>query len=116
MAHLPKNHPVRFLLDSAAQGHEITAGDLDAHLGNTAAGLPEGQSLDRYRQAVSDAAKSIHQIAVQTGGRGESSPAHQAATDAWDRISERFTPAQTNYQPTNDDAPIDDMVAKLFNH
>lgn len=112
MAHIDKNHPARYLIESAANGRKLTAGDLEMLTGPDAL-LPPGQSLSKYAQDITAAASRVAAI----GAQGHRNEALNAARNEWDNISERFTPEQAAVTGKLSDAQnqeIDNMIQNAF--
>ncbi|TCL80177.1 MULTISPECIES: hypothetical protein [unclassified Rathayibacter] len=113
MTHLPKNHPVRFLLESAANGSPITATDLQI-LGN--ADLPPSESLATYADEIEQAGLVIAKI----GATGARQPALELAQEQWRTLATSMTDNQRAIDTTEKANPpetdIDSMVARIFNH
>ncbi|MBG6238382.1 hypothetical protein IWX78_001337, partial [Mycetocola sp. CAN_C7] len=93
MNHIDKNHPVRFLIESAASGRKLTAGDLKI-LAN--ADLPEGESLTSFSSAVDRAARRVAAI----GMTGESKAARDTAEQEWSQIAASMTEDQLAVKTT----------------
>lgn len=113
MPHLPKNHPVRFLVESAANGRKLTDKDLSIleH-----AELPVGESLTAYRATVTAAAA---RVAAAGAGGGNNQEARRLAETEWSNIASRMSPDQLAVDNTSgpDDAQnINSMVAGIFNN
>lgn len=87
--HLPKNHPVRFLLEAAASGRELTRGDL-AHLAAADDGLPPGQSLTRFEGDVLRLSKEVARL----GAQGNHHQALEKASEAYGTLGDSMSSAQ----------------------
>jgi len=112
MSHLPKNHPVRFLIESAANGRKLTEKDLDL-LNN--ADLPTGESLTTYKADVVSAARRV----AQAGAGGNRQEALTLAEGEWAGLATRMSPAQLAVKDSSspeDDQKIRDMVSNIFNN
>lgn len=110
MSHLPKNHPVRFLIESATNGRRLTAEDLEIlkH-----APLPTGESLTEYKAAVDSAAR---QVAAAAAG-GDQQTARQLAETKWSSIAAGMSEAQLAVDGTtgpDDQQAIATMVSHVF--
>jgi len=111
MSNLPKNHPVRYLIESAATGRKLTAGDLDL-LGN--ADLPTGESLKAFSASVDSAARRVASIGA-TGANGD---ALRQAQEEWSTLANRMTSDQLNVSSSTKagDTSVQDMVSNMFNN
>lgn len=111
MAHLPKNHPVRVLLESATNGSKLTQSSLDM-LDN--ADLPTNEGLGQYRAAVDSAARDIARI----GATGNHHAALQEAERHWSALADRMTADQTAVDSTlgANEPSLSDIAARMFNH
>jgi hypothetical protein len=113
MTHLPKNHPVRYLLESAANGSPITAADLKI-LSN--ADLPTSESLTAFADEIEQAGLVIAKVAAI----GARQPALELAQEQWQTLAALMTDNQravdTTEKPTPPETDIDSMVARIFNH
>ncbi|TCL84809.1 MULTISPECIES: hypothetical protein [unclassified Rathayibacter] len=113
MTHLPKNHPVRYLLESAANGSPLTAADLQL-LDN--ADLPPSESLTAFADEIEQAGLVIAKV----GATGARQPALELAQEQWQTLAASMTDNQrsvdTTEKATPPDTDIDSMVARIFNH
>jgi hypothetical protein len=112
MAYIARNHPVRFLIESAVNGRKLTEKDLDI-LNN--ADLPTGESLTAYKAAVEAAARRV----ASTGADGSRQAAIELAEQEWEGIATRMTPDQLAVDDSggpDDAANIRTMVAELFDN
>jgi hypothetical protein len=111
MSHLPKNHPVRLILDTAAlTGRLPTSRDLDLLQGHEA-DLPDGQTLARLRTEVSTAARRV----VNAREGGNYGAAQEVAGDAWSTIAARMTPEMAAIDRTSPDPEdVTDIAARMF--
>lgn len=110
MKHLPSNHPVRFLIDSAANGRKITSKDLDLL---TTANLPDGESLDVYRAAVDGAARRVAAI----GETGDRLNASRLAEQEWGTIAARMTSEQAAIDTTDPEPEsLHSIAARIFDN
>ncbi|NRG40194.1 hypothetical protein HRK28_04600 [Rathayibacter sp. VKM Ac-2835] len=111
--YLPKNHPVRFLLESAANGSPVTAADLQilSH-----ADLPPSDSLTVFADEIEQAGLFIAKV----GATGARQPALELAQEQWETIAASMTENQravdTTEKATPAETDIDAMVARIFNH
>lgn len=110
-AHIPKNHPVRYLIEAAANGRKLTAGDLEL-LGN--ADLPTNESLTTFTAAVDSAARRVAAV----GATGNRNDAINLAETEWSTLAGRMTPDQLAVDTTSkaDDRSVDDMIARIFSN
>ncbi|PPH27815.1 hypothetical protein [Rathayibacter sp. AY1F9] len=110
--YLPKNHPVRFLLESAANGSPVTAADLQilAH-----ADLPTSESLTVFANVIEQAGLFIAKV----GATGARQPALKLAQEQWETIAASMTDSQravdTTERATPPDTDIDAIVTRVFN-
>jgi len=114
MTNLPKNHPVRYLIELAANGKKLTASDLNLldH-----ADLPTNESLSKYRAHVDSAARRVAAAAGPNGGNNADAIA--VAQEEWGSIAYGMTDDQRAVNTTagpDDSKMIDDLVANLFNN
>lgn len=112
MTHIAKNHPVRFLIESAANGRKLTAGDLEI-LKRADASLPPGESLSSYAVQVNSAAQ---RVAAAGGSMGRQAGMEQAEKE-WDAIASTLSPDQSalkGSESSTTNQEISDMVSNLF--
>jgi hypothetical protein len=109
--HLDRNHPVRYLLTEASFGRQPTTADLD-QLDASSAGLPDGQSLARFRSAVKAAATEVAEIAAA----GNHAEARRIADDRAATIAARMSDDEAALTSTGpaDPEPLDDVAARMF--
>src|SRR4051812_19838704 len=109
--YLPRNHPIRHLLEQAATGTEPTRGQLD-QLGHYGDELPEGQSLSRYRAELTRNAREVAATA-QTGSFGE---ARRQAETGWRAIAARMAreEAALDGEPEAERESTDDIARRMF--
>lgn len=114
MAYIQKNHPVRFLIESAANGRKLTAGDLEM-LKRTDAALPAGESLTSYAAKINAAAGRVAGI----GATGHRAAAMEQAEREWEDLAGSMTEEQaalTGATTPDDNKEISNMVSELFNN
>ena len=112
MTYIPKNHPVRFLIESAANGRKLTAEDLEI-LNN--ANLPTGESLTAYKASVDAAARRV----AQTGAGGNRQEALTLAESEWSGIAAGMSQDQRTIDTTagpDDEQAINNMVTSIFDN
>lgn len=112
MTYIQKNHPVRFLIESAVNGRKLAQEDLDI-LGNAA--LPTGESLTTYRASVDAAARRV----AQAGAGGNRQEALALAETEWSGIAAGMSPDQRaidNSSGPKDEEAINSMVSGIFDN
>ncbi|MGJ9372257.1 hypothetical protein [Nesterenkonia sp. CF4.4] len=109
MPHLPKNNPVRFLVESAANGRKLTEKDLQI-LKN--ADLPRGESLDSLSGQVSRAAEKV----AAAGSGGARNEAMRVAEREWGNIASFMTEDQSAISTTESAEPesLSSIGSRLF--
>lgn len=108
--YIPRNHPVRVALDNAANGRRPSKNDLDRLLNDTSAEhLPDGMSLDTFRDDVTQHINAISRI----HDTGSHALARQAADDASAQLAARMKPEQRALNTTHTKADRDDIEAML---
>ena len=114
MAYIAKNHPVRFLIESAANGRKLTAGDLEI-LKQADSSLPSGESLSSYTAKINAAAGRVANI----GSTGHRTAALEQAEQEWEALAGTMSPEQAALTGTNsptDNQEISTMVSDIFNN
>lgn len=108
---LPKNHPIRVVLESAASGRTVSNADLD-RVRAWSQSLPAGQSFDRWLPALPDMARTI-KAESDTGN-------HQGARAVADaecaRMAAAMTPEQRAADGDGDAESLDAISRRMFNH
>lgn len=108
MSYLPREHPVRELLEQAAFGRLPTRAQLDKLDGFR--DLPDGQSLASYRESINRHAREVAAVA-ETGNHHA---ARQRAEAAWTRLADRMSPEQASVTGDPDPEPLADVTARMF--
>jgi hypothetical protein len=84
---LPKNHPVRYLLDTSAGGQRPSAAQMQIL---DRSDLPAAANLTGFTDWVADAADTIARL----GATGNYGAARTLAEEAWTTISEHMSDEQ----------------------
>jgi len=109
--YLPNNHPVRYLLESAANGSPITATDL-LILSN--ADLPPSESLTAFADEIEQAGLVIARV----GATGAHQPALELAQEQWEQLAATMTDHQRAVDSTEKrpepETDIDAVIARVF--
>lgn len=110
--YLERSHPVRVLLDAAANGSPPTRAQLEA-LAEHDRLLPEGASLARFRDRIARASEELVSLHSKDGGIGRSLPrAAELAADLADRMTEDERAADGD--PNAEE--LDTITKRLFSH
>lgn len=108
--HLPKNHPVRYLLEAAATGSLPTKGQL-AKLAEHDEHLPPDGGLGRLAPLVSQAARRV----AEAGAGGNHKAGRQQAEHEWSRLAQQMHPdARAVDQIDANPESLDDITARMF--
>lgn len=118
---LPKNNPVRHLLEASATGNRPSARDLEM-LDRVSADLPPGEGLSALKPAVNSAAAKVAKL----GGQGNHAEARRLADELASDIAERMSDSARALNTTaaqgeplipagNDTAAqLDDFARRMF--
>lgn len=108
--YLPREHPVRVLLDQVTNGGPLpTRAQLDTYLDRH--DLPEGHNLTRFRRSLADAAVEVQKVSRT----GHNARAREVAERLFGDMAERMTTEERAIDRTEQDAEgLEDIAARMF--